>query len=103
MVTVDVEPAACYVNDVGTPSERRSEINVCCVCMADGVLDVGGAWYCQAHMHHGLHAVAETIVLLATPKMSIGPGDFCDIFDEVLDEYGYTWPADEREDEDEDE
>lgn len=68
---------------------------VCEICMADGVLEVNGCWYCLKHMHHGLHAVAETIALLATPKMEISPGELCDAFDETIAEYNYPWPDDE--------
>jgi hypothetical protein len=77
-------------------------VNVCVICFADGVLEVSGGWYCVKHMHHGLHAVAETIVLLATPKMTIGSDDLCVCFDELLSDYDYTWPDDEQEEDEED-
>jgi hypothetical protein len=78
-------------------------VNVCCICLADGVLEVNGAWYCIAHMHHGLHAVAETLALLTTPRMSTSADNLCEVFDDVLSDYDYPWPKDEQEEEDDDE
>jgi hypothetical protein len=70
-------------------------MNVCEVCMADGVLQVGGCWYCVRHMHEGLADVAMTIHQLATPHMECEFQDLRDELDEVLANSGYQFPDDE--------
>lgn len=70
-------------------------MNVCAICMADGVLEVNGAWYCIDHMHHGLEAVAETITQLSRHRMTCDADTLIESFNETLDDYEYKFPDDE--------
>jgi len=76
-------------------------MNVCCICMADGVVDVGGAWYCTKHTHYALLAVGEQMVLLSQPKLEWNSATMEEALIELLTEAGYEWEEDEEEDEDE--
>lgn len=70
-------------------------MNVCAVCMADGVLEVNGCWYCIDHMTTGLEDVVRVMAQLCRHTKDIDASDLFDAFVETLDEYDYFEPEDE--------
>lgn len=50
----------------GTADRFQSEteiqvVLICCVCQGDGVLQIGGNWYCLNHLDDGFIATARVI------------------------------------------
>ena len=70
---------------------------VCVICMADGVLEVNGTWYCIDHMESGLEDVARVMYQLSRHKMQYDADSLVEAFTEVLDEHGY-YPEEDDDD-----
>lgn len=72
-------------------------MNVCAVCMADGVLEVNGSWYCIDHMESGLEDVARVMAQLCRNTKDIQGDELFEAFQEVLAENDY-YPDDNDDD-----